>query len=590
MNLNPEQSLVAASRARRTLVQAGAGTGKTAASVGWVSSLIDEGVSARNILMMTFTRKAALEMVTRAVREVGEEARKVIAGTYHSIAVSLIRRAARDFGFGSDRISLMDQNDSRSLWRTAVRECGLKNPVPGAFTVADAVSALRNRNQDVEQGLKVMFGDDTHAVRLANAYEALKAKGSLLDYDDLLVRWRDRLRDDSAYAARLRERFQYVLVDEMQDNNVLQYEILHYINPAHLLVVGDLNQSIYAFRSAEPALMLRFQDENPDAQVIRLQTNYRSGQPILDLANDVIADSEAPIHLTSATGADACVYARQFTSPDAEAEVLCDEIAGLLSRGHAGNTIAVLARASRNMRQLEVELRRAKIEYRKYGGQSVAEAAEVKDFTSFIRLVHNPKDRPALIRALMLFPGVGEVQANKAAESDDFFGSFPKKATEARHWIEDMRTLPFPEAMSYLVTKIEPLIQANYPDNAAERIINLHNLTQDCTRGGFTLIDFIDAFVTERLEGPHPENAITLSTIHSAKGLEWEDVYLIGAGSCQMPHSRTETAEDYKEERRLMYVAVTRARTNLLISYPSYCGNNMQVPSPLLPSWVEWDS
>ena len=347
---------------------------------------------------------------------------------------------------------------------------------------------------------------------------------------------------------------------------------------------------IYAFRSAEPALMLRFQEENSDAQVIRLQTNYRSGQEVLDLANDVIADSEAPIHLTSATGSASCVYARQFASPNDEAEVICEEIGSLVTRGRKANTLAVLARTGRNLRQLEIELRRSKVEYRKYGGQSVADAGEVKDYTSFLRLVHNPKDRPALMRALMLFPGVGEVQANKAAESTDFFGSFPRKASEARHWIEDMKELPFPEAMAYLVEKIEPLIHANYPDNAAERMVNLHNLAQDCTRGGFTLIDFIDAFVTERLEGPHPETAITLSTIHSAKGLEWENVYILGAGSAQMPSPRTETQEDYKEERRLMYVAVTRARTNLLISYPAYYGNVVQGPSPLLPSWVEWDA
>ena len=501
VHLNSQQQQVANSRGRRVIVKAGAGTGKTAASIGWVSSLLEEGVPAWQILMLTFTRKAAQEMVRRSQLAAGELAHKLTAGTYHGVAVQHIRQDPIEFGYVTEKISLLDQNDSNSLWKTAARTLEIKDPFPSIKATAGSVSSLRNRDMDVAGGLIKLYGEKSDAVSLAVTYEALKKRGNLLDYDDLLVRWRDRLRDDADYASRLRGQYKYVLVDEMQDNNILQYQILEHLNPDHLLVVGDVNQSIYGFRAAMPALMTRFEQENDGVQAIKLEVNYRSGQNILDLANEVIKDSDAPLELKSATDKSSTVVARRLPGPEVEAYQTFMDIKCLISRGTKPNTIAVLSRGSRTLMSLELELRRGKIEYKKYGGQTIAEASEVKDFTSFVRIMHNPKDRPALMRALTQFPGVGDIAATRAAESDDFFGAFPKKAAEAKHWVEVMESMPFGKSLEYLLAKIKPLIKHNYDESADSRFDNLENLVNDCVASEFTRTDFIDAFVTEKFEG-----------------------------------------------------------------------------------------
>lgn len=586
MRLNPAQLAVATSRAARIIAQAGAGTGKTAASVGWICGLLEDGVPPEAIMMLTFTRKAAMDMVSRAAKLAGDSAKKITSGTYHAVSSSMIRLEPAGFGVGSAKFSLLDEGDSRGLWKSAARVCGFHSSEPAPSTVGAIVSLAKNKDVDVLGVLRERMGDN--AVEMFQAYELLKKNGFLLDYDDLLVRWRNRLRDDSEYAARLRARFRYVLVDEVQDNNRLQYDIVARINPEHLLVVGDVNQSIYGFRSAEPALLARFRDENPEADVLCLDINYRSAQPILDLANHVIKGSSSPITLRSHDKRSSVVRAIQFATVEQEAKSICEDIQSHRRSGVRSKDIAVLARSSRTLILLEIELRRAHIEYKKYGGQTIAEAAEVKDFTAFLRITHNIKDRPALIRVATMFPGVGEIRAERAADAGDIVASVPKQASQAIAWAAHMRGVEFVEALRFLQVQIAPLIKRNYPENYPERMATISSLVSEFSESGANITEFLDAFVTERFEGAHPDTALTLSTIHSAKGLEWEHLYLIGVGSHQMPHPRALDSCEREEERRLMYVALTRARTHLTISFPSFINRTQQKASGFLPDEIVW--
>lgn len=585
-DLNARQLEVAMSRARRTMAHAGAGTGKTAASVGWVCGLLQDGVAPEKILMLTFTRKAALEMTARAVARAGGHAKKITGGTYHAVASQLIRADSSGFGISHSKISLLDDNDARDLWKSAARVCGIHGAEPAPSTLAAFVSSLRNRDQNVKMVLQKEFSEN--AVSMFDAYEAIKRKGGLLDYDDLLLLWRQRLSTDPSYREELRNRFKYILVDEMQDNNVLQYDIVSHLNPEHLLVVGDINQSIYGFRAAQPALMVRFRQENPDANVVQLDINYRSAQAILDVANYVIKDSESPITLKSCSSRSGVVRHICFSTAAAEAQSVFEDIRSLRTSGTPLSDIAVLARGSRALLLLEMELRKGRIAYRKYGGQSISDAAEVKDFVSFLRLVHNIKDRPALIRAATLFSGVGEIGAERAADANDILAALPGQSKQVGEWVRYMAGLELPCALEFLQKQMLPLFKRNYPDNYAERMATISNLVREFSEPGVSLTDVLDAFITERFDSEHPENTLTLSTIHSAKGLEWTRVYLIGCGSMQIPHPRAMTRDELSEEKRLLYVAVTRAKSHLTISFPSIYNKSTQKACGFLPDTTKW--
>jgi DNA helicase-2/ATP-dependent DNA helicase PcrA len=383
------------------------------------------------------------------------------------------------------------------------------------------------------------------------------------------------------------------------NNNALNYDILSRLNPDHLTVVGDVNQSIFGFRGASCGLVDLFLTEHPEARVIRLEKNYRSGQKILDLANGVVENCPRALVLTSARGHESRVEQSPLPNAVSESAFIIDWIRKRTERGTKPSEVAVLSRSSRSIETVELALKFQKIPYRKYGGLTLGDSAEVKDFIAFLRLAFNANDRVALVRCLTLFPGVGESSAeNYASEEeapDQLFAverSLPRGAGSLKEWLAKLRaTSGLGARGEYLLHVIFPLIERNYPQNSAERMATLQALVDSMKASALSMADFLDAFSLEKsTEKDHHDSELTVATIHASKGLEYDCVVLCGAGSAQMPHPKSTDPEAFEEERRLMYVAVTRARSRLLITYPvDGVPGSPQRSSPFLPLKFPWN-
>lgn len=604
MHLNPSQARVVAAREKRLLVLAGAGTGKTATSVHWVADLIRSGTPRSAVLMITFTRKAASEMAHRVERLISNIPKRsthdvLMVGTYHAVASILLRQEAEGFGLLNRRFTTIDESEAQSIWKSALKQCSVdsKSPLFSPGKLHSRYSLARNTCADLEALLADAFGGNymDQAVRVVRNYEELKRAANVVDYDDLLVLWAQRMARDPEYAAKLRARWPYVLVDEMQDNNQLNQLILDGLNPEHLLVVGDANQSIYGFRGSDVSLIVDFPRKHQGAQILRLEDNYRSGQAILDLANEIVSKEEAALTLRSAKSPESLVDYRMYLTPQDEANGLVAWVKEGVLAGRKANQYAVLARSSRFLTVLEIALNYHQVPYKKYGGQTLADSSEVKDFICFLRVVHNPHDRIAMLRALTQFPGIGEGTAAKAimAHQNGLFdeGVWPGAAADLPVWLAEIRKAESLGQMGLMLQeRIRPLILANYAKDAEDRLGTINALVNSMDKMQGDLVTFLDGFAIDRKTDEfHPDSAITVSTIHSAKGLEWDNVWLIGAGSTQMPHPRAVFEKDLSEERRLLYVAVTRARTHLVVSFPSENERRQgQTASRMLPTKAPW--
>jgi len=607
VDLNPSQREVAFSTEKHVVVLAGAGTGKTAAIVHKVAHLIRGGVPRREVMMITFTRRAASEMQKRIgalIKDIPKHGKDdaMLVGTYHALSSLLLRRDAKGFGLSGSNFTTLDEDDANSLMKSAFRECDVKpgdNVTPSK--VRAALSYTLNKRMDLETHFRDEFNEYAdRALMLVKWYRKLKKTANGLDYDDLLVLWGRRLSEDAEYSARLRAAYRHVICDEFQDNNALNYEILSKLNPDHLTVVGDVNQSIFGFRGASCGLVDLFLQEHPDARVIRLEKNYRSGQKVLDLANAVVESCPRALVLTSAKGHESHTELVPLPTAGTESAYILDWIRKRIERGTKPSEVAVLSRSSRSIETVELALKFQKIAYRKYGGLTLGDSAEVKDFIAFLRLAFNPNDRVSLVRCLTLFPGVGESSAENYASGDEqapdeLFAverSLPRGAGNLNEWLAKLRSTQGLGARGdYLLHVIYPLIERNYPQNHAERMATLQALVDSMKETHMTMPEFLDAFSLEKsTEKEHPDSELTVATIHASKGLEYDCVVVCGAGSAQMPHPRSVDPESYEEERRLMYVAVTRARKRLLITYPvDGVQGSPQKASPFLPPAFPWD-
>jgi DNA helicase-2/ATP-dependent DNA helicase PcrA len=603
MKLNPSQSAVVAERAPRILVLAGAGTGKTATSVHWIADLIQKGARRGEMLMITFTRKAANEMAKRIEKLIAHIPKKgaqdkITLGTYHAVASVLLRKEGKKFGLNNNQFSTIDESEGQSIWKSALKQCGIESKsalfVPNRLQ--QMLSLCRNTGASLDEALEGMFAKHAKRMRKVVAtYEELKRAANVADYDDLLVLWNERMRKEPEYAAALRERWPYVLVDEMQDNNQLNQALLDALNPKTLMVVGDANQSIYGFRGSDVTIIRDFSGRRNDVVTHKLESNYRSGQTILNLANAVVAGTPSALILQSARGTDDRIDYHCYSNPGSEAQGVLRWLEERKVAGHKPCESAILARSSKALHELEIALNAHRIRYKKYGGQTIADSAEVKDFLSFLRISHNVQDKIALLRALMQFPGIGEGTAARvlAEHQGGLFGAdyWPESAKQIPEWIAALQERkPLAEKAKYLEAEIKPLIQQNYPKDCEERIGTLHAMVTSMEQLDSSLVDFLDGFTLNRSTNDwHPDDAVILSTIHSSKGLEWDGVCLIGSGSCQIPHPRSLDSGEIEEERRLFYVAVTRARRHLLLTFPKTTekGQN-QKPCPFVPSETEW--
>jgi DNA helicase II / ATP-dependent DNA helicase PcrA len=625
------------------LIVAGAGTGKTATLAHRVAYRIATGTDPGRILLLTFTRRAAAEMLRRVesiLRRLEAETRaqaagtgggaqegassavtlrnagKVWGGTFHATATRLLRLHGRSIGLDPS-FTILDRGDAEDLMGVLRTDLGLAKsdrrfPLKG--TCMDIYSRCVNARETVEEAVEIHFPwckdevDDLR--RLFAAYVDRKGEQSVLDYDDLLLFWHGLLTDRRA-ARSIRGRFDCVLVDEYQDTNVLQAEILEMLCPGgkNLTVVGDDAQAIYSFRAATVRNILDFPLRFPGTTVVTLEQNYRSTQPILDATNDVIAGA-AERHTKN-------LWSRRLEGgkpqlvccgdEDEQSEFLIQRILDHREAGVPLRRQAVLFRASHHSLALELELARRNIPFHKYGGLRFVETAHVKDLLAFLRLAENPRDLMAGTRVLMLLPGVGPKKARTlmddlAAGTPGAAAAPPDRRGSAASGFAAWAGRPAPsaavssawEGLVSLMTSIgsrdpgdlasqikrirlfyAPLLERLY-DNARARILDLEQLeglaSRSPDRARFLAEIALDPpSYTEDLAGPPllDEDFLILSTIHSAKGLEWDSVYVIHAADGNIPSDMaTGRLEEIEEERRLFYVALTRAKDWLYVCYP----------------------
>jgi DNA helicase-2/ATP-dependent DNA helicase PcrA len=581
--LNPRQREAATHGSGALLILAGAGTGKTNTLAHRVAHLILEGASPERLLLLTFTRRAALEMTRRAQRIVGEVMKEVKlpwSGTFHSIANRLIRRHCRAVGL-AESFSVLDRGDAADLMDLVRHERGLSK-AEKRFPRKDTCLAIYSHRVNTQRPLAHTLQEqfpwcaewEAELSGLFKAYVERKLSHQALDYDDLLLYWHAMMAE-RALAEEIAARFDHVLVDEYQDTNVLQAEILKGLRPsgAGLTVVGDDAQAIYSFRAATVENIRQYAQQF-GAVTISLEENYRSTQPVLDVANALMGK-------TLRSGKAGGPRPRYVTVADDEAQAgyVVRQVLEARERGVLLRRQAVLFRSSHHSDLLELELVRRNIPYVKFGGLKFLEAAHVKDLLAVLRWADNPRNRIAAFRALQLEPGVGPATAERI---------FTRFEAQGFSWQDLNSGSPlFDELMAFLETPrwegqmqrarewYEPHLERRY-DAAQVRagdLVQLEKIAASfATREAFLSEMALDPpSATGDLSGtPYlDEDYLVLSTIHSAKGQEWDAVHLLNVADGNFPSEfSTGKPELVEEERRLLYVAMTRARTDLHLLAP----------------------
>ena len=605
--LNPAQARAVAHHGGALLVVAGAGTGKTRTLVHRVAHLIDTGVRPERILLLTFTRRAAQEMLSRVERLVGSEGRVVHGGTFHSTAHRLLRRFGPHAGIAAD-FTIMDQGDAEDLMALSRSSLGFADRKK-RFPKKETLHHVYSRHVNTEIPVTALLGQEypqfaEHEeafARIFADYTTRKQDRNLVDYDDLLLFWAMLVGEAgqaSGLATRIAGLYDHVLVDEYQDTNVLQARILEGMAKAHgnLTVVGDDAQSIYAFRGATIRNIMDFPRQFPGATVVALEENYRSTQPILDVTNTLISRAEERYTKNLYTRRVGGEKPWLVTAHDEQAQTrfVVDRVLELHEEGVPLREMAVLFRAGYMSADLEIELAARRIPFEKWGGLKFLEAAHVKDVLSFLRVLENPRDEVSWFRILLLLPGIGETTARAAIEhlqaaawSLAAFAGFaaPPRARAAHAalaaLLDALRTDTgaAPGALTHEIAAIrriyDDILRDRY-DRVEPRLADLDQL--QTIAGGYPGRDaFLAALALEPPQSTQDlgfgsdseDDVLVLSTAHSAKGREWDAVFVIWAVDGYFPMARAlGDDEQVEEERRLMYVAMTRARNHLAVSYP----------------------
>jgi len=602
--LNPEQRLAITTTEGPLLVLAGAGTGKTRVITVRIAHLLSLGVAAEHVLALTFTNKAAAEMRERVGALVGHKrAKQLFVGTFHAFCLQTLRAHAKTLGYGRG-FTICDAADQLSTLKAALRELKVGEARIQPAALQARISLLKNRLVSSADFLSKAAGDEDELLgRAWESYRERLRRARALDFDDLLLETLALLRTRAAARRELEQRYRYVLVDEYQDTNAPQYEILRAIAGRHrnLCVVGDDDQSIYGWRGADVAKILGFERDFPDAKVVRLETNYRSTSQILGAANRVIANnpSRHEKHLRSARGDGAPVLAVKLEDEPREAEHVAREIQELVEKREARlGDFAVLFRTGTQPRAFEAEFRARRIPYLLVGGMSFFDRKEVRDVLAFLRLVVEPEDETALLRVVDCPPrGVGKKSIDRALDFASANGITLAKAFERAAEIEGLAAAPV-EAVAELRERIASAgkstagkklaarirrvleavgysaeIERCYPDpqtrlarwNAVEELLDLaeRRASSDLPR----FLQDLALSADDAAEAPGARDAVTLMTLHAAKGLEFPRVYLVGLEEGLLPHARSVAEDGVEEERRLAYVGITRAREHLTLTF-----------------------
>lgn len=611
--LNDEQRAVALAPAGPMLVLAGAGSGKTRALTYRVARLLELGYAPHELLLLTFTNRAAGEMLKRAGQLAQIDPARMWGGTFHHVGHLVLRDHAEVLGYGRD-FGIMDREDSKELMEACIAECGLsvgQRRFPKGDVVVDLYSTAVNLQKPlldvVAQKTPQFIVQEEGLIKVARRYSERKRLLNVMDFDDLLLNWKILLAEQPAVARRLQERFRAVLVDEFQDVNKLQTDIVDMtaLGHRHVAVVGDDAQSIYSFRGADVDGILRFPERYPDCMIRKLTVNYRSSPQILAVANTSIARNvrQFPKELTpvrSDRERPAFVPVRDVQQ---QAEFVAQRLLELRDEGVPLTDIAVLYRAHHHSMELQMELARRGIPFVVRSGVRFFEQAHVKDVLSYLRFVDNPRDELSFKRLLKLFPGIG------SATSDAVWGALDATATSGRDpriafTHGDFSGLCPPRGRAGLARAKDlvaelcaPAMQKN-PAGAIDRILeegsyreylrsrypNAQNREDDIAQlASFALqFDSLSEFVAEIAlageisgedveEGAEPDEKLTLSSIHQSKGLEWRAVFVLWLAEGRFPTPPALKSRDgEEEERRLFYVAVTRAKDELYLLHPIF--------------------
>jgi DNA helicase II / ATP-dependent DNA helicase PcrA len=585
------------------LVIAGAGSGKTRVIVHRVAFMLENGIDPSEILLLTFTRKAASEMIGRVQGLLNDnKAQKVFGGTFHSFSNYILRKYANLLGIPSN-FTIIDSEDSADtidLIKSELKVEKKEKAFPKKNRLQEIFSSARNRNMTVRQVIQNEFSgllEFIEQIELINkGYEKYKKICRIFDYDDLMEVLRDALRDNLNFRRKMNNEFRYIMVDEYQDTNIVQKEIVEFLSEGtgNILVVGDDAQSIYSFRGANYENILRFPQKYPECKIIKIEQNYRSNQKILDFTNDIIDNARIGYkkRLFSSILYDTLPVVRKFYDQQLEAEYIVDKIIEYREKGIALNQIAILVRAFWHARYIEVELNKRSIPYIAVGGLAFNERKHVKDIISYLRILQNPYDAVAWHRILKYIPGVGLVTARKIIEKIISENGLEVNSFENTKFAEGLNRLTamigkandnrisIARKIEIILEYYSPILQATESDYQI-RLLDINVLVELSTRYE-TLDKFLTDFAldppskkfgnkTTPLIDESEDKPLTVSTIHSAKGLEWYSVIIPHALDGLIPSARAlSNIEEIEEERRLFYVACSRAKQDLIITMPSF--------------------
>src|ERR1700756_4040712 len=603
--LNPEQRLAAETTEGPVLILAGAGTGKTRAVTFRMANLIARGTPAESILAVTFTNKAAEEMqnrVTDLLLRAGVPPARPWISTFHSLCARLLRREAVHAGLAKD-FAIYDDDDQVSAVKLAMNKLRIDDDALTPRNVLSRISYAKNHGQSPEQMRAEPFGPDNRKVAdIFTAYEELLKQSNAVDFDDLLLRSAALLRDSVDVREKWRARFSYIHVDEYQDTNRVQYDLLRLLTNKHqnVCVVGDEDQSIYRWRGADVSILLSFSQDYPAAKVVRLERNYRSTQNILDAAGAVVSKNTNRLGKTLQAIKEQGSKLRYFEGRDAQAEA--EFVAGELERilnDDSDQTCAVEYRTNFQSRAFEEVFRRRGVRYKLVGAFSFYNRGEVKDALAYVRLAMHPEDDISLLRVLNVPPrGIGKttvdaLQATARTDRSSLWATIEKFISGAaggravaplrafQELIQKLQqSLATSEAPEFLRTVLDEtgymdmLRDRNTPDDVA-RIENLEELVRAVAEGienGESFSDFLDAAaLVSDADSFEDKPGVTLITLHSTKGLEFDHVFLTGLEEGICPHSRSmDDEKNIEEERRLVYVGMTRARKSLTLTRAVY--------------------
>lgn len=635
--LNEEQFRVVTSAPKSALVIAGAGTGKTRAITYRVAYLIEQGVSPQRIMLATFTNRASREMLRRVEALTGSQnVHRVWGGTFHRIGNLILRRNAASIGF-NENYSILDSEDSRDLINICIEDAAIDTIAkrfPKAEVLQDIISYANNSDKPIDDIVVEKypyFEPLTKQIQRVDAiYQHRKRERNVMDYDDLLLNWKRLLIEAPKVGEMYAEQFQHILVDEYQDTNKLQAEIIDLLAVKHrnVMVVGDDAQSIFGWRGAEFTNIYQFPERYPEAEIFKLETNYRSTPEILAAANVSIANNrkQFPKMLSAIKRSNDLRPALiPCSDVDQQSAFIASRILELRDEGISLEDVAVIYRSHYHSVELQLELARRNVPYRVRSGVRFFEQAHIKDVISYLKVIVNPQDELAWKRILKLIPGIGTTTANRIFEVittatqtlppalgtgseqprsvETGMAAFTQIVTRAVQSVPRLRSSqPFRDfivLLEYLASaeirnnpsrQISIILERGYEQHLQENFENAETRTEDIRGLALyaqryasteTFLSELALMSTERFSEPSSvvgeeliaagddDELLTLTSVHQAKGLEWKAVFIIWAAEGKFPSPRSlREIDSEEEERRLWYVALTRAKDQLYLTYP----------------------